>query len=193
MQPRNKYQPGHQGCVLHRVPCPVAAKVQRFISPCPTHHNASTQHCACLQAPYYSGLHKFGIVFFPEGCYAISKRYKRRRKAQEQNRRMYHHPVVLQQYIQAIAIAYHIHIVRQCKYGRPKHAHTQQLEGGTAYFYFCAQPYAQQHGAQAGLNKGNDGHGAGLQASGSKYDNSTQHTMPKCPEHEAALLPFPKA
>ena len=89
-------QPGYQRGVFHGIPCPIAPKIERFVSPGRTHQNTRTQDGTTKQCPGQCRFQPFGVPFGPQPRNRIRKRNGGGSKTQKEGRRVDGHPVVLQ-------------------------------------------------------------------------------------------------
>ena len=65
--------PGHERCVLHRVPRPETTKAERFIGPGPTHEDAGAQDHDAEEGPRQRRRDPSEFVLAPQACDAIGE------------------------------------------------------------------------------------------------------------------------
>ncbi|MNL62453.1 hypothetical protein D3C87_1864760 [compost metagenome] len=104
MHRRHQDYPGNDGGVFNGVPVPVATEVERFISPVSAHQNTHTQNQRREQRPRQCWTDPFVNALGPKTCNRKRERNERAREAEEQGRRVDYHPVVLQQWIEAVTV-----------------------------------------------------------------------------------------
>ena len=97
-------EPGHQGGVLHRVPAPVAAPAEGLVGPVAAEHDGGAEAAQGQQHPRQRNLGPLVVTLHPERGDGKCERHRRRGVADEHDRRMDHHPRVLQQRVHALPV-----------------------------------------------------------------------------------------
>ena len=189
-------KPGHQRTVLHRIPCPETAETQGFIGPCTAHQNARSQDHHTEKGPGQSRLQPFVVAARPQSSHSKCKGDQCTGKAEEGDRRMDRHPVILKQWIQSFPV----------HEGRDALEVIGQLCPGQSYvFRQLADQYertasnaetkgmdAKHHADQKDLYQTDHRHDRCLPVFGRTHQHPTENDMPDRPKDETPLLPFPK-
>jgi len=190
VQRGHQHEPGNVHGVLDRVPVPVAAEIQGFVGPVGPHHHAHAQHAAADERPGQSRFYPSGKLALPKGSDGEGKRHQRQGEAQEQRGRVNHHPVVLEQGVEASAILGHevgVHL----EHRQVGEEVAEQDKRGRTHLH-PAQHHAQNHAHQKQLHAAEYGHHGGFPLAVEAHDAETQHHLPENPEQKRAFLTFPE-
>jgi hypothetical protein len=166
-------EPGQEGGVLHRVPRPVAAPTQLHVGPLAAHDDAQREEHPRHQRPTAHGAHPFIVKPFGEqGADRKGERHRHADIAEIEHDRMNHHPVVLQERIEALAVGRH-------------EAHPLERIGRKDQQHQEKERRAQQHRIDVGHD-----HLMAL-AIGHRHSDAVERDDP-APEEQAAGLTAPE-
>ena len=120
-------QPGDQRGVLHRVPAPVAAPAEGLVGPVAAHQDGAAEHQEAGQRPGKARAAQPSKSRRHSAAIAKAKGTADQRVADEHDRRVDHHPVVLEQRVEPGAVGRRL---RQHDEGVLAHQDEQQAEEG---------------------------------------------------------------
>ena len=128
MQQHRRQQPGHEGGVLDRVPAPEAAPAQHFVGPIAADEDACAEESPGDEQPVARRFQPVEALFaFQQRAERIDEGHGQQRIADEDNRRMYGHPGVLQQRVKALTIRHGLRGRRERTLGQHEH-HERRLK-----------------------------------------------------------------
>ena len=175
VEQRHGDDPGNERRIFHWIPSPISTPTKNAVCPIGTEHDAQAKNHSGKENPRHSADHPAIIFSAPQCRHGKTELYRHHCKSDEQYRRMDHHPKILKQRIESLAI-------------RRNHAGTE-LPGECIPDRLERRPGEEQHHKKR-LRQHEERENVRFKISGFGVPEQyhTQDSRTECPEEKTSFL-----
>src|SRR5690606_4014494 len=160
--------------------------------PISSHEDSQAQNTRCKDGPWQRGAYPFAVALEPKSGDAIGKRYQGSRESKEERRRVNHHPIILEQWVQSVSVLrdkFRIHLKHR---GVVHHLAKQDKRGTTDLQVDTRQYYAEDHRGQKGLDECKHRHYRRFPKAVRLDEDNSQCRLPEHPQEKTSFLAVPE-